>query len=130
MEEIQQLPDWSHKTLLIAEDLDDNYAVLAALLKKTHIKLMRAKNGFEAIRMINEYTDIDVILMDLSMPEISGIEATHVIKQQFPQKIVIAQTAHYVSNQMEFMTQEGFNDILLKPIQRNLLIDLLNKYLS
>lgn len=130
MEEPLQLPNWCHRTLLIAEDLDDNYAVLAALLKKTHVKILRAKNGSEAIRMVCEHKDIDVILMDLSMPEIDGIEATQAIKEQFPEKIIIAQTAHDMSNQVQYMTQKGFDDILLKPIRRNQLIDLLNKYLS
>lgn len=127
MEVLSKLPDWSDKTILIAEDVDDNYAVLAALLKKTQIKLIRAKNGKEALKMVWKNTEIDLILMDLSMPIVNGIEATRIIKEQFPEKIVIAYTAHGLSKEI---IRENFNDILSKPIRRNQLIDILSKHLS
>lgn len=127
VEVLSKLPDWSDKTILIAEDVDNNYAVLAALLKKTQVNLIRAKNGKEALKMVWKDIGIDLILMDLSMPIVNGIEATRIIKKQFPEKIVIAHTAHELS---EEITRENFNDILLKPIRRNQLIDTLSKYLS
>lgn len=122
-----KLPNWSDKTILIAEDLDDNYAVLSALLKRTNVHLERAHNGAEAIDFISKGHQVDLVLMDISMPDISGIEALHLIRQQMPEKIVIAQTAHEYSNEI---AAEGFNDFLQKPIRRNELIQLLSKYLS
>lgn len=122
-----QFPDWSDKKILIAEDLDGNYAVLSALLKLTKVQLLRAINGQEAIALMSQYKDVNVILMDISMPEMDGIEALHQIRQQMPHKIVIAQTAHAFSKEI---ADEEFDDYLQKPIRRNTLIELLSKYLS
>lgn len=125
MENSLSTPDWSNNTILIAEDLDNNFAVLDALLKKTRVKLIRANNGAEAIDIVAK-EKIDLILMDITMPEIDGIEATKIIKQQFPEKIVIAQTAHELTS---WISSGNFNDILLRPIRQNLLITTLKKYL-
>lgn len=122
-----QFPDWSDKKILIAEDLDGNYAVLSALLKLTKVQLFRAINGQEAIALMNQYKDVNVILMDISMPKMDGIEALRQIRQQMPHKIVIAQTAHAFS---KVIADEEFDDYLQKPIRRNTLIELLSKYLS
>lgn len=124
---VVQLPDWSDKTILIAEDLDDNYAILAALLKRTNVHLLRAHNGAEAVDLVSQKPDINIVLMDISMPDMNGIEALRLIRQQIPDKIVIAQTAHEIS---EIIASEGFNDFLQKPIRRKGLIELLSKYLS
>lgn len=122
-----QFPDWSDKKILIAEDLDGNFAVLSALLKLTKVQLLRAFNGQEAIALMSQYKDVNVILMDISMPEMDGIEALHQIRQQMPHKTVIAQTAHAFSKEI---ADEEFDDYLQKPIRRNTLIELLSKYLS
>lgn len=122
-----QFPDWSDKKILIAEDLDGNYAVLSALLKLTNVQLLRAFNGQEAIALMSQYKDVNVILMDISMPEMDGIEALRQIRQQMPHKIVIAQTAHAFS---KVIADEEFDDYLQKPMRRNTLIELLSKYLS
>lgn len=122
-----QFPDWSDKKILIAEDLDGNYAVLSALLKLTKVQLLRAINGQEAIALMSQYKDVNVILMDISMPEMDGIEALRRIRQQMPHKIVIAQTAHAFS---KVIADEEFDAYLQKPIRRNTLIELLSKYLS
>ena len=121
METYPEYPDWSDKTFLIAEDIDSNYTILAALLKKTHVRILRARNGKEAIQ-------IDLILMDISMPDSDGIEALRFIRQQLPGKIVIAQTAHDLSSSE--IINEKFDGFLLKPIRRKELLETLSKYLS
>ena len=119
-------PDWSKRTILIAEDVDSNYTVLEALLRQTQVHVLRAHNGLEAIEMISKQVEIDLVLMDLSMPKMNGIEALQQIRQQMPDKIVIVQTAHDIS---EEIVEAKFDDILQKPISRNNLIQLLSKYL-
>lgn len=121
-----ELPDWHNKTILIAEDIDSNYAVVSALLKHTHVKIIRAHNGAEAIDMVTQQHDIDLVLMDISMPDTDGIEALRLIRQQIPDKIVIAQTAHEWSHEI---AAEKFDDFLQKPIRRKMLIETLSKYL-
>lgn len=124
------IPDWSDKTVLIAEDVDANFMVLTALLKKTEIHIIRAITGEEAVKLMAETPDIDVILMDISMPVMDGVEATRLIRQQFPEKPIIAQTAHALPIQRDRITQEGCNDVLLKPIRRNILIETISKYIN
>lgn len=124
---LTEIPDWSGKTILIAEDLDNNYTVLAALLKKTQVQLLRAHNGAEAILMVAQQKHIDLILMDISMPGLDGIEALRKIRQQSPDKTVIAQTAHDFSLQL---SGENFDGYIQKPIRRRKLLELLSKYLS
>ena len=62
------IPDWSGKTILVAEDVDSNYMVLSALLRKTKVSVLRATNGQEALEMIQQHPQIIAILMDISMP--------------------------------------------------------------
>ena len=114
METYPEYPDWSDKTFLIAEDIDSNYTILAALLKKTHVRILRARNGKEAIQIASGTASIDLILM--------------FIRQQLPGKIVIAQTAHDLSSSE--IINEKFDGFLLKPIRRKELLETLSKYLS
>lgn len=120
-------PNWSGQTIIIAEDMDNNFTVLAALLKKTNATLLHAPNGKEAVRLTQQNPDVAVILMDITMPEMDGIEATKIIKQLFPQKIVIAQTAHNPSNMLNL---DNFNHVIQKPYNKRILFDMLSKYLS
>ena len=120
-------PDWSQKTILIAEDIDSNFTVLEALLRQTQVQVLRAHNGLEAVDLVAKHLAIDLVLMDLSMPEMNGIEALQQIRQQMPDKIVIVQTAHDISEEIE---EAKFDDILQKPIRRSDLVQLLSKYLA
>lgn len=124
------MPDWSGKTILVAEDVDNNYMVLSALLKKTKVSVLRALNGKEALEMIQRHPQITAILMDISMPDMDGLEATHLIKEYFPDKVVIVQTAHALDIYRDRMIAEGCNDYLLKPLRQKILIETLSKYLS
>lgn len=124
------MPDWSGKTILVAEDVDNNYMVLSALLKKTKVSVLRALNGKEALEMIQRHPQITAILMDISMPDMDGLEATHLIKEYSPDKVVIVQTAHALDIYRDRMIAEGCNDYLLKPLRQKILIETLSKYLS
>ena len=86
-----EILDWSDKIVLIAEDADDNYFLLTAILKKTKLNLIRAKNGQEAIDICKENENIDAVLMDLSMPVMNGLEATTAIKEFRSELPIIAQ---------------------------------------
>ena len=89
-----QFPDWSKHTILVVEDYDDNFAVIDALLRRTNIRIIRAVNAPESMDVLAAHPEIHVILMDITLPGISGIDALHLIREQYPNKVVIAQTAH------------------------------------
>lgn len=124
-----EILDWSDKTVLIAEDADDNYFLLTAILKKTKINLIRAKNGQEAIDLCKENENIDAILMDLSMPIMNGLEATSAIKEFRAELPIIAQTAYAMEADREKTFEAGCDDYISKPIRRKVLIELLDKYI-
>ncbi len=129
----QNMPEiinWSNKTVLIAEDADDNYFLLTAILKKTNLNIIRAKDGMEAVNICKETDGIDAILMDLSMPVMDGLEATKQIKEFNPDIPIIAQTAYAMEADREQTFEAGCNDYISKPIRRNILIELLYKYLD
>jgi CheY-like chemotaxis protein len=127
---LTEVMDWSNKTVLIAEDADDNYFLLSAILKKTKLNLIRAKNGQEAVDICKENENIDAILMDLSMPLMDGLEATILIKAFNKEIPIIAQTAYAMEADRDRTAKAGCDDYISKPIRRNVLIELLNKYIN
>jgi len=127
---LTEVMDWSNKTVLIAEDADDNYFLLSAILKKTKLNLIRAKNGQEAVDICKENENIDAILMDLSMPLMDGLEATVLIKAFNKEIPIIAQTAYAMEADRDRTVKAGCDDYISKPIRRNVLIELLNKYIN
>lgn len=111
----KEIFNWHNKTILVADDIDSNYMFIQTLLKPTGAKLMWAKNGQEAVDVVKSHK-IDVILMDIVMPEVDGFEATRLIKK-FDRNIkVICQTA-YPSTDHHVASEEcGMDGFLAKPI--------------
>lgn len=124
------MTNWGDKTILIAEDEDLNYIFLRAILNKTGVKLLRAKTGFEAIAFIEKSADeIDLVLMDIKMPKMDGIEATKIIKQKYRHIPVIAQTAFALLGEKEKILSVGCDAYIAKPFKKENLISLLNEWL-
>lgn len=121
---------YSDKTILIAEDEKNNYLFLEAVLKGLGTKILWAKNGEEAITYVKEHDEIDLILMDIKMPILNGIEATMQIKEFKPELPVVAQTAYAMVNDKENILNAGCDDYITKPIDLELLYELLDKYLA
>ena len=120
---------WGETSILIAEDVDINFTYLDKALNFSNITRYHAKNGHEAIEIMKS-TKIDLVLMDILMPLMDGYEAASIIKTLFPSIPIIAQTAIYDKNNKDFDLSNLFNDYLVKPISRNLLIEVLNKFLK
>lgn len=116
--------------ILIAEDVESNYLYLNAVLSKINAQIYWAKNGQEAIEIIRTEKDIDLILMDLQMPELNGYEATQIIKKEQPQIPIIAQTAFAMSDDREKALNAGCDDYLAKPIKSKDLLNIVEKYLN
>ena len=118
----------SLKTILIAEDEDINYVLLEEYFSSLPIDIVRAKNGKEAIAKCKEQR-FDLILMDLKMPILNGIEATKQIKELYPDIKIIAQTAYIDRIDLDKALESGMVDCLIKPIGYQKLVDILNIYL-
>ena len=123
--------DWQNRVFLITEDEEVNFFYLQTLLKKTSARILRAKNGQEAVEIISRNKHrIDLILMDINMPVMDGYEATKMIKSSHPHIPIVAQTAYTYSEDREKCMKAGFNDYLAKPIRRGVLLDLLKNLLE
>ena len=126
----ETIKNWKQNTILIAEDEDSNYRVLQMALKRTNINILRAENGKQAIEICKKNKKINLVLMDLKMPEVNGIEATLEIKKIRPELPIIAQTAYAMTEDKKLTMEAGCVDYLSKPIKTNVLISTLNKYLN
>jgi CheY-like chemotaxis protein len=127
------MPDysWNNRVVLITEDEEVNFYYLKTLLQRADAKVLRAKNGKEAVEIISEYQGgIDLILMDLNMPVMDGYEAMRIIKSRHPSIPIIAQTAYTMNNDRHRCLQAGFNDYIAKPINRMALYRMVNDNLS
>ncbi len=122
---------WNNRVVLITEDEEVNFFYLKTLLQKAKAKVIRAKNGKEAVDIIARYKGgIDLILMDLNMPVMDGYEAMRIIKSQHPSIPIIAQTAYTMNNDRHRCLEAGFNDYIAKPINRLALYRMVNENLS
>ena len=122
--------DWSAKTILVAEDEDTNFSYLDAVLSRTKINIVRAKNGKEAVELIKIHPEINIILMDIKMPVMNGLEATRAIKSTRKDVVVIAQTAFAMDEDKRNCFAVGCDDFLAKPVRYRILTDTLLKYIK
>ena len=127
---IPQRFNWAGRNLLIAEDEEANYLLLYTLCKPTGITIAHAKNGREAIEAIKGDTPFDLVLMDLQMPQVNGIDATQEIKKLRPDLPIIAHTAHTMLHNRQSLLEKGFDDYISKPINAHEALSLINAYLS
>jgi CheY-like chemotaxis protein len=122
--------NWSSCSILIAEDMESNYIYLKELLLPTEIKILRARDGLEAVEIFESNPDIDVVLMDILMPMLDGYEATKRIREIREDVPVVAQTAFSFEGEMQNGLYAGcFSDYIMKPFTRDLLIANIKKYL-
>lgn len=115
--------------LLLAEDSSDNVTLIKAFLKPLNLDIHVANNGIEALQKATS-EKYDLILMDIQMPDMDGYEATKSIRAIGVKAPIIALTAHALVEHRNQALQGGFTDFLTKPLQRELLIRSIKKYLS
>jgi len=122
--------DWSGKTILVAEDIESNFLLLETVLKRYGARVIRAENGENAITLLQKHPETDLILMDIHMPGIGGLEATRQIRQFNPDIIIIAQTAYAMIHDRNEILSSGCTDYIAKPIRIPALVEMLNFYLK
>lgn len=116
------------KTILVAEDEDSNYELVKIVLQKRY-RLLRAHNGIEAVT-INEDEKPDLILMDIRMPEMNGLDATRIIKEIDHQTPVIALSAYAFEENIREAKAAGCDEFMAKPFKVENLIEMVRKYLD
>ena len=121
---------WKDKVILIAEDVATNYILLQKFLRKTGATLIWAKNGQEAVDECRTNNHIDLVLMDIRMPILNGIDATKQIKAINIDLPVIAQTAYAMDGDGERSRQAGCDDYISKPIILSEFMAMIEKYLG
>lgn len=117
-------------TILVAEDDDFNYKYIEIVLKQDEFNVIRAFNGAEAVSICRNNPDVNLVLMDMKMPVMGGLEATRLIKSFLPKLQIIALTAYVSSNDEYEAFINGCDEFLPKPIDRSKLNTLIHKSLG
>ena len=120
----------SQRKILIAEDDWTSFQYLSKMLSKSKVSIIHAENGEQAVEFAKTIPDIDLILMDIRMPVMNGIDAARLIKQIRPDLPIIAQTAYAFSEEKTTILSTGFDEYLSKPLQYSKLNELIKKYLN
>jgi CheY-like chemotaxis protein len=115
--------------MLVAEDDENSMLYIKTLLEFEHITVLEASTGTMAVDQVKKHPEINLVLMDLKMPEMDGFEATRLIKRLRPELAVIAQTAYSFTEEKEKAELAGCNDYISKPIKKQALLEIINKYL-
>ena len=121
--------NWHNKTILIAEDTDVNYFLLTAVLKETNARLVRVKDGIEAVEFVKN-NEVDLILMDINMPRMNGYEATKSIKQIRKDIPIIVQTAMHFDDESDEAFKAGADDYISKPIDLKTFMSKMERFLN
>ena len=118
----------NEKIILVAEDDNINFILIEKLLKMNGFKIIRAKDGAEAVQLCKENKEIDLIFMDIKMPNLNGYEAFQKIREFNTEIPIIAQTSYSFSEEIDRIKEIGFNDYLSKPLDKVKIATLLKKY--
>ena len=114
--------------ILIAEDDETSEFLITAMLSKNNHEIIRTRAGNDTVDTCRHNPDLDLVLMDIRMPGMSGYDATRQIRTFNPDVIIIAQTAYGLSGDREKAIEAGCNDYITKPIIKNELLDLMHRY--
>ncbi len=128
--ELQQNFCWNNKTFLIVEDDEGSAEFLSEILLITQASILNAYNGKEAINIFEANPMIDLVLLDIRLPDESGLNIAQTMKKIKPHVPIIAQTAYASNNDRIECLQAGCNDFIAKPIQYKELIALLAQHLT
>jgi len=118
-----------HGIVLLAEDHGDNRRLIARLLTAMGLEVLQAKNGIEAISICNSQ-HVDLILMDIQMPELDGIGAFKTLREEGYELPIIALTANAMPHEVDSYIELGFDDFLAKPIERKRFVATVAHYLK
>jgi CheY-like chemotaxis protein/anti-sigma regulatory factor (Ser/Thr protein kinase) len=122
--------NWSNSKCLLVDDNKDVLIYMNRILLDTGINVLTARSGAEAIEIIKKHKDIDVLILDMQMPEMNGIEATKEIKKFRKELPIIAQTAYIFEDDKDIILEAGCDACLIKPIRKEHLITVMSSFLK
>src|ERR1035437_4037457 len=115
------------KILIVEDDLaSETYITIVVKIFSKEILVVR--NGVDAVKTCHDNPDLDLILMDIKLPKMDGYEATRQIREFNKDVIIIAQTAYALTGDREKAIEAGCNDYISKPISKDKLMELIQKY--
>jgi len=123
------IPDLSDKTILIVEDVETNFQFIEVSLQRTGANILWAENAKQSIEICDKNKNVDLVLMDINLPGMNGLEATEIIKKNRKNLPIIAQTAYALKGDREKILRAGCNNYISKPIKRNELISVISKHI-
>jgi PAS domain S-box-containing protein len=129
-EEFLKPIDWSSKKCLLVDDNKDVLIYLNRILVDTGVSILSARSGFEALEIIKATPDIDVVLLDMQMPEMNGIEATREIRKIRKDLPIIAQTAFVFEDDKDIIIEAGCDACLIKPIRKDHLLTVMSSFVK
>ena len=129
-EALNSQTNWSGKTCLLVDDNKDILLYLNRVLTDTRIITISARSGIEAIEIIKSTPGIDVVLLDMQMPEMNGIEATKEIRKIRKDIPIIAQTAFIFEDDKDIILEAGCDACLIKPIRKDHLLTVMSSFLK
>lgn len=125
----KKIGNFSDKLIYIAEDDSTSFIYLAEILSASAIQIKRAQNGKELLQLVGEKVP-DLILLDIRMPVMSGLEALAEIKKSHPSLPVIAQTAYAMADERKKCLDSGCDDYISKPVNKKMLLEMIEPYLQ
>lgn len=128
-EQSAEVKNWSSKKCLIVDDNKDILTYLNRILLDTGIEIVMARSGPEALKIIREDSAIDIVLLDMQMPEMNGIEVTKEIRKLRGSIPIIAQTAFVFEDDKDIVLEAGCDACLVKPIRREQLISVVGSFI-
>jgi len=117
--------DFSTKLVLVVEDNEISYRLIHAVLSQVRTNIVRASNGKEAIEACLSEDHFDLVLMDMQMPEVDGLQATRRIKQIRPELPIVATTANTFDENYIACKEAGCDGFLTKPLQFRKMFELM-----
>jgi two-component system, cell cycle response regulator DivK len=122
--------NWEDKTILVAEDELVNYKLLEFILTKTKVNLLHGQDGLKTLELFKINPQINLILMDIKMPEMDGYEVTQEIRKLNTTVPIIAQTAYALEDEKQKSINVGCNAYITKPIDKIKLLKLIDSFLK
>ena len=114
----------------IVEDDEVSHSLLSRVVQKISKEVLHAVTGIEAIEVCKNNPNLDLILMDIRMPQMNGLEATQQIRKFNKDLVIIAQTAYGFESDCKKALEAGCNDYITKPINSTLLFELIKKHIK